>query len=114
MDNCIKGLKLIVLNNRPDFEFDKPVDIDNGCVILSTVHARVLNEFDWIELKLNQSNGFSGTRLAKVVFNETIVDDNVVYISPQLWFNLLFQTWDNLENVFWRYPLRQPDATVSV
>ena len=122
--------KLNILINRPSIpsDYDRgKIDIDNGCIVVSPkiVHHNSgyfqnLSEYDWVRVYLvfdaSKTRTISNCgRLVQLVYNEFIQDDNLVYVSPQLWFNLLFQPFKgSLELIFWQYPLEQKDTRIVV
>lgn len=108
-------LKVVILKNRPTLPNDGDIDLDNSCIIVSPKSD--LKEGEWMQIRLvlpgNEHS--KSTRAAQVLFNDLIEDSACVFISPQLWHNLRYQPLrDKLEQVFWQFPLEQPDAQLEV
>src|SRR5699024_8872227 len=94
---------------------DDTIDLDNGCIIVSP--KADLKEGEWMKIRLvlPGTEHSLNARAVQVLFNDLIEDSNCAYISPQLWHNLRFQSHhDKLEQVFWQFPLEQPDAQIEV
>lgn len=108
-------LKVVILKNRPTLPNDDDIDLDNSCIIVSP--KTDLKEGEWMQTQLvlpGNEHSPSG-RAVQVLFNDLIEDSGCVFISPQLWHNLRYQPLrDKLEQVFWQFPLEQPDAQLEV
>ncbi|KAH9406559.1 peroxisomal assembly protein [Tyrophagus putrescentiae] len=105
--------KVVILKNRPTLPSDSHFDIDNSCIIVSP--KTDLREGEWRHIRLALPGVSFNPRAAQVLFNDLIEDSNCVYISPQLWHNLRYQPLrDKLEQVFWKFPLEQPDAQLVI
>lgn len=108
-------LKVVILKNRPTLPNDDDIDLDNSCIIVSP--KTDLKEDEWMQIRLVLPGieHSSSARAVQVLFNDLIEDSACVFISPQLWHNLRYQPLrDKLEQVFWQFPLEQPDAQLEV
>ncbi|KAI2806210.1 peroxisomal assembly protein [Blomia tropicalis] len=109
--------KVIILTSRPELSTENLIDLENGCIIVSPSISIVgISEYDWIRIRLNVHDHISSSfRIVQIIFNDSIKDNDIVYMSPQLWHNLRFQQfYGNLEDHFWKFPLEQPEALLSI
>lgn len=80
------SFRIIIMTEKPfNFEYDS----ENGCIFVS--NNAMTNKIqccsgEWVRISLLNDNNESQNRLARVF--PVSCDDDLVYISPQLWFNL--------------------------
>lgn len=124
MDGECNLFKLMILSTRPELPNGSHIDIDNGCIVVSPritlklPNGHPIEEFAWVRIQLLSPEvklSTTSNRRVQLLFNDLIEDEHVAYLSPQLWYNLRYQHLrDSLEQVFWQYPLEQPDAQLMV
>ncbi|XP_054169218.1 peroxisomal ATPase PEX6-like [Oppia nitens] len=105
------SFQVIILSKSPSIP---EVDSENGCVFLST--NAIINKLkaepqDWVRIWLSTSDNHvkPKSRLSQLFAIDSISNDNVVYISPQLWFNL-----QGLSSHGINQPLIQPNVTLMI
>jgi hypothetical protein len=106
------SFQIVILSNTP---LIPDIDSENGCVFISNnalINKLKCNARDWVRIWLSSQDKThkSKQRISQLYPIDSIIDDNIAYISPQLWFNL--QTFPTHQ--FSNQPLIQPNITLMV
>ena len=105
------SFKIIILSNSPAIS---EVDSENGCVFVARNALKQLKcePKDWVRIWLSSDDKTlkSKQRFSQIYAIDSINEENVVYISPQLWFNLQNMSSDPFSN----RPLLQPNTNLMV
>jgi hypothetical protein len=106
------SFQIVILSNTP---LIPDIDSENGCVFISNnalTNKLKCNARDWVRIWLSSQDKTYKfkQRISQLYPIDSIIDDNIAYISPQLWFNL--QTFSTHQ--FSNQPLIQPNITLMV
>ena len=106
------SFKIIILSNSPPIP---EVDSENGCVFVTknTLTNKLKCEpKDWVRIWLSSDDKSfkSKQRFSQIYAIDSMSDENIAYISPQLWFNLQNLTSDPFSN----RTLLQPNINLMV